>query len=86
MRLLTVFLALLALEIAASGLLREFIELTHLYGETIASQTDFNQLATYVETVKETKRLYAALPKIDRYKPYYWPIEVSYAYQEGYQM
>ena len=84
MRLLTVLFALLAMQIAASGLLQEFLELTHLYGETIISQTDFNQVATYVETVKETTRLYAALPKIDRYKPYYWPIEVSYAYFEGY--
>lgn len=43
-------------------------------------------MASYVETVKETKRLKAALPKTDRYRPYYWPVEVSYAYYEGYEM
>ena len=37
-------------------------------------------------TAKQLWSVLAALPKHDRYKPYYWDVETAYAYIAGYQM
>ena len=40
----------------------------------------------FIDTFKRTKQLLAVLPPHDRYKPYYWSVEIAYAYIAGYDM
>jgi hypothetical protein len=59
--------------------------LLHTLQETIDVYSQLNKTDMSL-TAREAFRLMYTIPKSDRYKPYYWPVNTMYALFDGYDV